>query len=341
MNSAHVGAGDQVLLLVGPGELELHGGPLPVGGVAVGYLLEPGVGEFQQEIQVEDGEALVVEQPVLAGAAGCRVGVEVHEAGGRGVGTLHALVEGVAYVVRAHASAGAQGLEGRALEVDIGGDGERLRRVEVHLSGAVGGEDFVGQAAEAQALLHGAFAHAEARSNVQGGSAFVGETAERAHLVGRVHGDADGVLREGGLRGRVGIDHEARHRVVLRDVAGLGEVLQGTQPRGAGGAADVGVVLAQQAQGNETGFRGNNAGLGRGWVAHGILRNPAPKRAVRSMRRTAPVPRPGRRSRPSGLGLDGAGGRTRGWAGHSPVCRGGFDAAWGWGQRPGRCPSGV
>ena len=119
-----------------------------------------------------------------------------------------------------------QGLEHDALEVDVRGGRERFGGLGLGLAVPVGVEDLAGQAAEAHALLHGAFGESEPCGDLLGRGVLRGQAAERADLVGRVHDDAHRVLDERGLSGRVVVDDEAGNRVVLGDVFVGGEDLQ-------------------------------------------------------------------------------------------------------------------
>ena len=264
---AHIGAGDEVLLLVDPGELELYRGPLPRLGVLGRLRVQLLLREFAHQVRIEDGDVVVLEQRILDRAAGGAVGVEADEQRGRRVGARLALAERLPDVVAVELAGLAEALENGALEVGVAGDGERLRGVRVDASLAVGGDDLFRQAAEADALLHGPLGHAEPGRDLLGGGASAREPAERGHLVGRVHRDAHGVLGERGLGRGVVVDHEARHRVVLRDVLLAGESVQRAEPAGAGGDPVEGLgerrhhEVLEQAVGAD---RGDEFGVGLG-----------------------------------------------------------------------------
>ena len=232
---AAVRIGDQVVLLVHPGEFGLRCGPLPVLGVLRGNRVELLPRELVHEVRVEDRDVVVFEQRVLGLAAGGAVGVEAEEHRGRGVGAGAALADGVAHGVAVQLAGLGEPLEDVALEVGVAGGGERLGGVRVDAAVAVRGDHLVGQVAQADALLHGALGDAEPRRDLLGRRAFAGELAERDHLVGGVHGDAHGVLGERRLRGGVAVDQQARDRKVLRDVVLGGQRLQRAQaPRARG-----------------------------------------------------------------------------------------------------------
>ena len=87
---------------------------------------------------------------------------------------------------------------------------------------------------EAKALLDGTFRHAEARGDDGHRSAGPGELRERDHLVGRVHGDADDILRERELAGVAVRGDLAGHRMIGVERAVLGERLQRGEAASAG-----------------------------------------------------------------------------------------------------------
>ena len=117
----------------------------------------------------------------------------------------------------------------------VGGDGEGLQHFEVDLVGAVGVEQVRGHVAEAQALFDQALGGAETRRDGRDGEAGIGQLREGDHLVGRVHGDADDILRQRQLARyrRIGGD-QAGHRVVGVDRAVLGQCLHGGEAASAG-----------------------------------------------------------------------------------------------------------
>ena len=86
-------------------------------------------------------------------------------------------------------------LPDRHLALTVGGDCEGLQHLEVDLVGAVGIEQLGRGIAEAEALFDEALREAEARRDGGDGEAGIGQRRERHHLVGRVHGDADDILR--------------------------------------------------------------------------------------------------------------------------------------------------
>ena len=212
------------------------------------------------------------EQVAVERAAGGLVGVGSDEAGDRGGG--------------GHARLGEQALDlpgggpvallgdlfpGGELARRIGGDGEGLQAFEVDLVLAVGGEQLRRDVAEPQALLDGAFGDAEAGRDGGGRGAGAGEGGEGLHLVGRVHGRADDVLREGDLGRRgVGGDQAAGHRHVGRDLAFLGELGEGLVAAAAGdhGVEVGGIVDRLDDEVGEDSERGDGGlHLGRGLEA--------------------------------------------------------------------------
>ena len=160
-------------------------------------------------------------------------------------------------------------LPGRHLADVIGGDGEGLQHFQVDLARAVGVEQVRRHVAEAEALFDQAFRRAEARGDPGDGEAGVGELGERDHLVGRMHGDADDVLRQRQLARRIRIGgDQAGHRVVGIDRAVLGQRLHGREAAaagdhgpgaGIGGTVDADDQVLQQAMGGDGGL---HLGLG-------------------------------------------------------------------------------
>ena len=141
-------------------------------------------------------------------------------------------------------------LPNRALAVVIGGDRERLQRFEVDVVRAVGVQQLGRGVAEAQPLLDQALGNAEARGDGGDRDAGLGELAERDHLVGGVHRDADDVFGERQLA-RIAVRGDlARHRMVGIERAVLGERLQCREAAPAGddgealGAGAIGIVGA-------------------------------------------------------------------------------------------------
>ena len=151
----------------------------------------------------------------------------------------------------------------------VGGDGEGLQHFQVDLVRAVGVEQVRRHVAEAEALFDQAFRRAEARRDHGDGEAGVGQLREGDDLVGRMHGDADDVLRQRQLARhiRIGGD-QAGHRVVGIDRAVLGQRLHGREAAaagdhgpgaGIGGAVDADDQVLQQAMGGDGGL---HLGLG-------------------------------------------------------------------------------
>ena len=99
---------------------------------------------------------------------------------------------------------GLQFLPHRELKLGVGGGAERLQALEPHVSGPVGFEEFRRGVAEAQAPFHGALADAEPRGDLRDRRTVAGQLRERLHLVGRVHGHAHDVFRQGQFRGGAG-----------------------------------------------------------------------------------------------------------------------------------------
>ena len=142
----------------------------------------------------------------------------------------------------------------------IGGDRERLQRLQVDLVGAVGVEQLGGGVAEAQPLLDQALGDAEARGDGGDRGAGPGEIEERDHLVGGVHRDADDVLRERELA-RIAVRGDlARHRMVGVERAVLGERLQGREAASAGDDGEaVGPVFGRIVGAGDEGSRAGRA----------------------------------------------------------------------------------
>ena len=116
----------------------------------------------------------------------------------------------------------------------VGGDGERLQRLEVDLVRAVSVQQLGRRVAEPQPLLDGALGDAEAGRDGGDGGARRGELREGGHLVGRVHGDADDVLGERQLA-RVAVRGDpAGDGVVGRERAVLGKRVQRREAAAAG-----------------------------------------------------------------------------------------------------------
>ena len=84
---------------------------------------------------------------------------------------------------------------GRHLAGMVGGDGEGLQHFQVDLARAVGVEQVRRHVAEAEALFDQPLGGAEARRDHGDGEAGIGQLRERDHLVCRMHGDTDDVLR--------------------------------------------------------------------------------------------------------------------------------------------------
>ena len=132
----------------------------------------------------------------------------------------------------------------------IGGDRERLQRFEVDVVRAVGVEQLGCGVAEPEPLLYQALGDAEARGDGRDRDAGPGELAERDHLVGGVHRDADDVLGERQLAGVAVRGDLAGHRMVGTERAVLGERLQRRKAASAGddgealGAVAIGIVGA-------------------------------------------------------------------------------------------------
>ena len=158
---------------------------------------------------------------------------------------------------------------GRHLAGVVGGDGEGLQHFQVDLVGPVGVEQVRRHVAEAEALFDQPLGGAEARRDHGDGEAGVGELREGDHLVGRMHGDADDVLRQRQLARHVRIGgDQAGHRVVGIDRAVLGQRLHGREAAaagdhgpgaGIGGTVDTDDQVLEQAMGGDGGL---HLGLG-------------------------------------------------------------------------------
>ena len=175
---------------------------------------------------------------------------------------------------------------GRHLAGVVGGDGEGFQHFQVDLARAIGVEQVRRHVAEAEALFDQAFRRAEARRDHGDGEAGVGELRECDHLVGRMHGDADDVLRQRQLARpvRIGGD-QAGHRVVGIDRAVLGQRLHGREAAaagdhgigaGIGGAVDADDQVLEEAMGGDGGLHlGLGDGIGRR-LAHVLGRKRQP-----------------------------------------------------------------
>ena len=141
----------------------------------------------------------------------------------------------------------------RALAVVVGGDGERLQRLEVDLLGAVGIQQLGRGVAEAKALLDDALGDAETRGDGRHRDAGLGEGRERDHLVGGVHRDAHDVLGKRQLAGITVRGDLAGHRMIGIERAVPGERLQRREAAAAGddGEALGAVVVRVVGAGNE------------------------------------------------------------------------------------------
>ena len=266
--------GDQVVLLVDPGELDLRSGPLPVVRVVGGDRVQLLLRELLHEFRIEDGDVVVLEQRILGAAAGGAVRVEADEQRRRGIRARLAIGERVAHGVAVQLPGFGKRLEEAGLEPGVGGQGERLGGVRVDAALPVGVDDLGRQAAEAHALLHRALGDAEPGGDLLGRGAVAGEPAERHHLIGGMHGDAHGVLGQRGLDRGVPVDDEARHGVVLRDRLVGGERLQRPQAPRAGRNPEEGLAARHDDEVLEEPVgldRGDEfgVGLGPGGVAGG------------------------------------------------------------------------
>ena len=212
--------------------------PLPAGRELVGGGGELGHGELAQQLRVLEPDPVLVlvgEEIAEHRPTGGLVGVDADEArhgrAGRhallGQQALH-LPGGRAVALSRHL------LPHRPLAVVIGGDRERLQRLEVDRVLAVGVEQLGRRVAEAKALLDGAFRHAEARGDGGDGDPGACERGEGGHLVGGVHRDAHDVLRERELAGVAVRGDLAGHRMIGVERAVLGQRLERGEAASAG-----------------------------------------------------------------------------------------------------------
>ena len=229
-------------------------GPLPAGGELVGGRLEPLHGELDEQRRVLKPDAVLVlvgEEVAQHRAARGLVGGDADEARHRRAGRHPLLGEHALHLPGGRAVALARhALPNRALAVVIGGDRERLQRFEVDVVRAVGVQQLGRGVAEAQPLLDQALGNAEARGDGGDRDAGLGELAERDHLVGGVHRDADDVLGERQLAGVAVRGDLAGHPMVGIERAVLGQRLQCREAASAGddgealGAVAIGIVGA-------------------------------------------------------------------------------------------------
>ena len=216
-----------------------HGlGPLPAGRELVGGRRQLRDGKLVQERRVLQPDAVLVlvgEEVAQHRAARGLVGVDADIARHCRAGRHPLLGEHALHLPGGGTVAlGRDLLPDRPLAVVVGGDRECLERLEVDVLGAVGVQQLGRRVAEPEPLLDDALADAETRGDGGDGDACVGERRERDHLVGRVHGDADDVLRERELA-RVGVRGDlAGHRMIGIERAVLGERLQRREAAAAG-----------------------------------------------------------------------------------------------------------
>ena len=213
-----------------PVNLQHRLGPLPAGGEFRGGGDEPLRGELGEQLRVFEPHPVLVlvgEEVAQHRTARGLVGVHTDEARDGGAGRHPLLGQQALDLPRRRPVALARRLlEHRALAVVVGGDRERLERVEVDGLGAVGVEQLGRRVAEAKPLLDQALGDAEARGDGSHRGAGPGELAKRDHLVGRVHGEVAHVLRERELHGVAVRGDLARHGVIGVQGAVLGERLK-------------------------------------------------------------------------------------------------------------------
>ena len=246
-----------------------HGrGPLPAGRELV--LEDPEIlhGEVGQQRRVvePDGAVVVVREEIAQHlAARGLVGLDTDEPGDRRGARNPFLGEQPFHLPRGGPVALPRDLfPGGHLAGMVGRDGEGLQHFEVDLVGAVGVEQVRRHVAEAQALLDQAFGRAETRRDGTHGEAGVGQLRERDHLIGRMHGDADDVLRQRQLarHRRIGGD-QAGHRMVGVDRALLGQGLHGREAASAGDHG-IGAGIGRSVHANDQVLQqamGGNGGL--------------------------------------------------------------------------------
>ena len=154
-------------------------GPLPAGRELVGGRLELLHGELDEQRRVLQPDPVLVligEEVAQHGAAGGLVGGDADEARHGRAGRHPLLGQQALHLPGGGAVALARDLlPDRPLAVVIGGDRERLQRLEVDLVGAVGVEQLGRGVAEPEPLLHQALGDAEARGDGSDGGAVLRE----------------------------------------------------------------------------------------------------------------------------------------------------------------------
>ena len=147
------------------------------------------------------------------------IGIQPDEAGELAAGLDHLLGEGGPDCAGVVLLPVLQGFEDLELAAVIVGDGEGHQAFERHAVAAVFLQQLRRDAGQLHPFQDKAFLDAEAAGHLGGSFALVDEGGERLELVGRVHGQPDGVLGQAHFQGMVLGDDLARHREILGQLA--------------------------------------------------------------------------------------------------------------------------